>query len=679
MTRRRVENREGSLGYPRLVRPVFTKDSKRLGWDEKMDGDCKAKLAAGTVGFEAGVSLFTDPISDSKFPPPDVAAVAEWYRYRTVACFVTGSSPVPLKTRRVGQRCTLNLSRAETSSRWTFSEFYIMSAKTVRNIREPLKKPRPLKSVPSETKFHIPDPKDTVIQKTREEILADLEILNVSISNCSFDEITTMDIARMCTILKKRGEELDSFHKEAVDRYFCTLRNACREERLDMISRIKLLETIELRARGWKRNENINNYFNMKIIELEQKGTTTLNFSGITSPTIPYPLPNQNLNSPTGVQLAPGEILRSSGKFEKPTKIAGKNYFKDEIVIRNSDSGKVNPGARDRLVQITGPHEEAIGHAKLLVEDTIRRNASPVRDNADLSGFDNSTDTDFGNSFSSVDNQSFMKKSLQHSYSMGDASLREYSVSLQVGQDMLTLTGTNADLLKTARLVLKEFFTGQSEILEKQHENLNIQLSSENNNQRFDLRKQSSFKNNMNNFSSSWKNNHFQRESVSPFSSSDDEIGKEEKMKGLERMKSVPDKLSPDFLSTAEEFKNQNSMSSESSVEFGKYMRSSSLPNENLQSFNTFPKIEPSQNDDVFSPLMSPSDVDTPPIPPPSYTYSREFLLNCAKSPFSHNQPPDYVRIHQNFREIICQSPVMFDPAKYEESRLQESTVCVLK
>ncbi|GFU89598.1 uncharacterized protein TNCV_4599111 [Trichonephila clavipes] len=47
-----------------------------------------------------------------------VAAVAEWYRYRTVACFVTGSNPVPLKTRRVGQRCTLNLSRAETSSRW---------------------------------------------------------------------------------------------------------------------------------------------------------------------------------------------------------------------------------------------------------------------------------------------------------------------------------------------------------------------------------------------------------------------------------------------------------------------------------------------------------------------------------------------------------------------------------
>ncbi|GFV67103.1 uncharacterized protein TNCV_819121 [Trichonephila clavipes] len=46
------------------------------------------------------------------------AAVAEWYRYRAVACLLTSSSPVPLKSRRVGKRCKLNLSRAETSSRW---------------------------------------------------------------------------------------------------------------------------------------------------------------------------------------------------------------------------------------------------------------------------------------------------------------------------------------------------------------------------------------------------------------------------------------------------------------------------------------------------------------------------------------------------------------------------------
>ncbi|GFU78031.1 uncharacterized protein TNCV_4855091 [Trichonephila clavipes] len=53
----------------------------------------------------------------SIFPLSSVVAVAEWYRYRIVAGFVTSSSSVPFKTRRVGQRCTLNLSRAETS-RW---------------------------------------------------------------------------------------------------------------------------------------------------------------------------------------------------------------------------------------------------------------------------------------------------------------------------------------------------------------------------------------------------------------------------------------------------------------------------------------------------------------------------------------------------------------------------------
>ncbi|GFT33886.1 hypothetical protein TNCV_4383721 [Trichonephila clavipes] len=44
------------------------------------------------------------------------AVVAEWSRYRIVAVLDTSSSPVPPKTGRVGKRCTLNLSRAQTSS-----------------------------------------------------------------------------------------------------------------------------------------------------------------------------------------------------------------------------------------------------------------------------------------------------------------------------------------------------------------------------------------------------------------------------------------------------------------------------------------------------------------------------------------------------------------------------------
>lgn len=45
---------------------------------------------------------------------------------------------------------------------------------------------------------------------------------------------------------------------------------------------------------------------------------------------------------PSAAMLNPGEIIRTSGKFMKPTKIPGKNYSKDEVIIRNADSGKGN-------------------------------------------------------------------------------------------------------------------------------------------------------------------------------------------------------------------------------------------------------------------------------------------------------------------------------------------------
>ncbi|GFX45682.1 uncharacterized protein TNCV_1422661 [Trichonephila clavipes] len=76
-------------------------------------GQSKHKVGACGVNNQASAVL-----AGNELPFVAVAAVAEWYRHRIVAGFVTSSSPVPLKTRRVGQRCTLNLSRAETSSRW---------------------------------------------------------------------------------------------------------------------------------------------------------------------------------------------------------------------------------------------------------------------------------------------------------------------------------------------------------------------------------------------------------------------------------------------------------------------------------------------------------------------------------------------------------------------------------
>lgn len=56
---------------------------------------------------------------------------------------------------------------------------------------------------------------------------------------------------------------------------------------------------------------------------------------GAASPTLAAP-------AEPPAMLAPGEVIKPSGKFPKPTKIPGKNYSKDEVVIRNADSGKGN-------------------------------------------------------------------------------------------------------------------------------------------------------------------------------------------------------------------------------------------------------------------------------------------------------------------------------------------------
>ncbi|GFU89247.1 uncharacterized protein TNCV_2549681 [Trichonephila clavipes] len=113
-----VRKRDASSGVVHVTRPRFIVNHpctaiqlKRLPvgveiWRRGCQLRCRPPLLTMVRNYEV------------RCQTPSVAAVAEWYRYRTMACFVTGSSPVPLKTRRVGQRCTLNLSRAETSSRW---------------------------------------------------------------------------------------------------------------------------------------------------------------------------------------------------------------------------------------------------------------------------------------------------------------------------------------------------------------------------------------------------------------------------------------------------------------------------------------------------------------------------------------------------------------------------------
>ncbi|PNF34351.1 hypothetical protein B7P43_G15492 [Cryptotermes secundus] len=357
-------------------------------------------------------------------------------------------------------------------------------ARITRNVKK-LEKPRPLKISGNHNRLSTIDGRLNSV----EDIMALADTVSMHLANANFDQLLRVNIISICNNLKLFGQQLETVYKDQLDRIFVAFRNGCRDERLDYLSRIHLLEAIELRASNWQGCDNLTAYYKAKNTVENQDLLPVPDTPTLLS--VAPPLLGTS-SSPVQSQaplLGPGEVIKTSGKFAKPTKIPGKNYCKDEVVIRNSDSGKVmgikgrrvhmieelsetiisfqrvNPGAKERLVQITGPNEEKINHAKQLIEDTIRRNASPIRleqpDKERMGGSSsslNSSASDESNRFPDV-----RRSALLHSFSTNDASLGEYKYTVTVGNQSVKITGTNLDLVRTAKLVLDEHFNQDPE------------------------------------------------------------------------------------------------------------------------------------------------------------------------------------------------------------------------
>lgn len=283
-------------------------------------------------------------------------------------------------------------------------------------------------------------------------------------------------IINLCQHLKVYGAYLDILYQDQLNRAFVVFRNSSQDDaRLDFLSRLHLLELIELRANDWKGSDLMNQYYRKKAESTDNVAAMSESMMAMSTTSNSPPL------------LAPGEVIKPSGKFKQPTRIPGKNYCKDEVVIRNADSGKVmgikgrrvhmieelsetiisfqrvNPGAKERLVQITGANEESIIHAKQLIEDTIRRNASPVREHGAVGGPLTGSSSSINSSASEESGLQHNQRhrSLLHSLSTNDASIGEYKYTVVTGGHTIKITGDNLDIVRTSKLVLDEYFSGE--------------------------------------------------------------------------------------------------------------------------------------------------------------------------------------------------------------------------
>lgn len=149
-----------------------------------------------------------------------------------------------------------------------------MSAKSVKGVRK-LERPRPLRlnSDQDKSPSTILSPIEAFPSQgdatNDEDVMDTLERLHISVNNGNLDGSTRSQIVRVCNLLKSKGALIESSFREELDCYFVTLRNASRDEKLDVTSRLRLLEVIELRASNWKCNENRTEYYRNKFLELE--------------------------------------------------------------------------------------------------------------------------------------------------------------------------------------------------------------------------------------------------------------------------------------------------------------------------------------------------------------------------------------------------------------------------
>ncbi|VDK42278.1 unnamed protein product [Anisakis simplex] len=281
-----------------------------------------------------------------------------------------------------------------------------------------------------------------------------------------------MNARRICMI-ETRLYKLNNATDE-LNRVFVSLRQACCRDngQLGTPCRLKMMELVELRAMGWRPSLAHTQYYLNRPEQPPQIepgpvsappfGAIPVNPFGNYAPPPPplyvgsdmgttqviAPQPTQasfylipaaggwarpmiapGVVPPTNIlpQVSPIDMeawakanKTQSSKLKLKTPQNRTPQLRDEMLIRNSDSGKimgvkgrrvavveelsktvisfqkVDPKSKDRTLTITGSTQESIDYAKRLIEQTIRRNVSPNRSDNGGPEVDDNEEEDVG-------------------------------------------------------------------------------------------------------------------------------------------------------------------------------------------------------------------------------------------------------------------------------------------
>jgi len=110
-----------------------------------------------------------------------------------------------------------------------------------------------------------------VSQITVSSVVFRLEQLLPLLAAGPYSTNTLMDLATFCMEVKVVGPQLDKSHKDKMDVMQSLLTKICQDTQLNLELRLQVLEVIELRTLSWVSNPTVDNYYQERFAQFEER------------------------------------------------------------------------------------------------------------------------------------------------------------------------------------------------------------------------------------------------------------------------------------------------------------------------------------------------------------------------------------------------------------------------
>ena len=128
--------------------------------------------------------------------------------------------------------------------------------------------------------------------------------------------IACIQCVPLCDGLKRMGHLLESDHSEKLEMLQMYLTEICKDTRVDVTLRLKVLEIIELRSLGWNTNPGMESFYQEKISMFEKKENSS-SMGKLASPS-PPPSPvsrrGDGLASQSSLSSVDSQVAARSGQ-----------------------------------------------------------------------------------------------------------------------------------------------------------------------------------------------------------------------------------------------------------------------------------------------------------------------------------------------------------------------------